>query len=67
MALISTDSQVATVINVFSVAPERQRELGGTAVRLTHAGFPDEESKRQHEKAWPMVLAQLGDRMAGAR
>lgn len=37
---------------------------GGTHVRLTHAGFPDEESRVNHAQAWPMVLAQQDTRVA---
>ncbi len=36
----------------------------GTRLRLTHAGFLDQESRDQHEQAWPMVLAQLNERMS---
>ena len=38
---------------------------GGTHVRLTHAGFLNEEARDGHEKAWPLVLAHLEEKMAG--
>ncbi|WP_327143363.1 SRPBCC family protein [Nocardia sp. NBC_01327] len=38
----------------------------GTAVLLSHAGFPDAESRDRHEQSWPAVLAQLDQRAAAA-
>lgn len=52
---------VETVVSV-----DIERAGAGTRVRLTHAGFPDEVSKRRHADAWPEVLAQLDDRMAAS-
>ncbi|MBL4933142.1 SRPBCC family protein [Clostridium paridis] len=35
----------------------------GTLLKLTHKGFPDEESRNGHEAAWPMILEQLENRL----
>lgn len=56
----------ATKGNETVVSVELIPENGGTLLRLNHAGFPDEESKDRHEKAWPKVLAHLDQRMAPA-
>lgn len=46
------------------VAVELTLHGTGTALRLTHAGFSDEASRDRHQDAWPIVLEQLGERMA---
>lgn len=35
----------------------------GTKIRLTHAGFPDEESRDGHKHAWGFVLEHLDQKM----
>lgn len=46
-----------TVVTVELIPAEN-----GTLLRLTHAGFLDEESMNRHRQAWPFVLAQLEQR-----
>ena len=46
------------------VTVELAPQAGGTQLRLTHAGFLDEETKHRTEQAWPLVLTQLDERMA---
>jgi uncharacterized protein YndB with AHSA1/START domain len=52
--LTAATKGVETVVTV-----ELATQSDGTLLRLTHAGFPDEESARRHRDAWPAVLAHL--------
>jgi uncharacterized protein YndB with AHSA1/START domain len=46
------------------VTVELQPREGGTLLRLSHAGLPNEDSKKRHEDAWPKVLAHLDQQLA---
>ena len=43
-----------TVISI-----ELSPQNGGTQLKLTHAGLPDEDTRNGHKEAWPEALANL--------
>jgi uncharacterized protein YndB with AHSA1/START domain len=55
----SATTGAETIVTV-ELAPDG----GGTRLRLTHTGFPNEESRDRHEKAWPNVLAHLDQQIS---
>lgn len=57
--LTSATGGAETVVTV-----ELLPQDAGTLLRLTHAGFPDEQSRDRHEHAWPSVLAHLDQQMS---
>jgi uncharacterized protein YndB with AHSA1/START domain len=56
--LTAATKGVETVVTV-----ELNPNKTGTQLRLTPAGFPDEESRNRHDAAWPTVLTYLNERL----
>jgi uncharacterized protein YndB with AHSA1/START domain len=59
--LTSATKGAETVVTV-----ELTPNNSGTQLRLTHSGFPDEESRKRHDDAWPKVLAHLDQCIAAS-
>lgn len=58
---LSTGTKRTETVLTLELTPQGS----GTQVKLTHAGFPDEEARLAHEQAWPVFLQKL-DEVFGA-
>jgi uncharacterized protein YndB with AHSA1/START domain len=56
---LTIPTQGAETVITIELAPMGR----GTQLRLTHAGFPDAESRDEHEAAWPGVLSELDHKL----
>lgn len=52
---LSPGTKCAETVLTIELTPQPQ----GTHLRLSHAGFPDEQARQAHQQAWPHFLAHL--------
>jgi len=62
LAWLTAATKGAETVVTVELAPHNR----GTHLRLTHAGFPDQESMSRHRDVWPNVLAHLDQQMAAS-
>jgi len=62
--LTSATGGFETVVTVDLTPADSASDSEGAKLRLTHAGFPDEPSRKRHADAWPMVLQQMDEKLA---